>query len=129
MLDTIRARALRSLIPPPRLRLSDWIEANIKLPEGVSALPGAARLWPYQTEIADAISDPEIERITLVKADDGERNKLLSKLLCRRIAQDHCRQPPTQFLLSTTPHRAFGEVPFCTMTCGGAFTASKPDCR
>jgi hypothetical protein len=34
------------------------------LPEGVSALPGAIRLYPYQREIADAISDPEIERVT-----------------------------------------------------------------
>ena len=63
----IRRAALRSLIPPPRLKLSKWIEANIKLPQGVSALPGAVRLWPYQREIADAISDPLIERITLVK--------------------------------------------------------------
>jgi hypothetical protein len=35
----IRRNALRSLIPPPRVALSKWIEANIKLPEGVSALP------------------------------------------------------------------------------------------
>jgi hypothetical protein len=28
--------------------MSCWIEANTKLPEGVSALPGAVRLWPYQ---------------------------------------------------------------------------------
>jgi hypothetical protein len=47
--------------------LSEWIEQNIKLPEGVSALPGPVRLWPCQHEIADAISDPCIERITLVK--------------------------------------------------------------
>lgn len=67
-LATIRRNALRSLIPPPRLQLSEWIEANVKLPEGVSALPGAVRLWPYQPKIADAISDPEIERVTLVKA-------------------------------------------------------------
>src|SRR4029453_9789068 len=33
--------ALRSLIPPPRLQLSQWIESNIRLPESVSALPGA----------------------------------------------------------------------------------------
>jgi phage terminase large subunit GpA-like protein len=46
-LATVRAAALRSLIPPPRLRLSEWIENNIKLPEGVSALPGPVRL-PYQ---------------------------------------------------------------------------------
>ena len=51
----------------PSERLSEWIEANIKLPEGTSALPGAVRLWPYQRGIADAISDPLIERVTLVK--------------------------------------------------------------
>ncbi len=67
LLAAIRTAALRSLIPPPRLKLSDWIEANIRLPEGVSALPGAVRLWPYQRQIADAISDPELERVTLVK--------------------------------------------------------------
>jgi hypothetical protein len=53
-LAAIRTRALASLIPPPRLQLSNWIEANIRLPEGVSALPGAIRLYPYQREIADA---------------------------------------------------------------------------
>jgi hypothetical protein len=36
---TIRSSALRVLIPPPRLHLSEWIESNIRLPEGVSALP------------------------------------------------------------------------------------------
>jgi hypothetical protein len=45
-LATIRTRALASLIPPPRLRLSEWIENNIKLPEGVSALPGAFAFGP-----------------------------------------------------------------------------------
>lgn len=66
-LEPIRRRALAALIPPPRLQLSEWIEASIKLPEGTSALPGAVRLWPYRREIADAISDPEIERVTLVE--------------------------------------------------------------
>ena len=37
------------------------------MPEAVSALPGAVRLWAYQREIADAIIDPEIERVALVK--------------------------------------------------------------
>jgi len=64
----VRSRALRALIPPPKLALSIWIEANIALPEGTSALPGPVRLWPYQRGIADAISDPEVERVTLVKA-------------------------------------------------------------
>ena len=68
LLDEIERRALASLIPPPRLPLSQWIEANLRLPEGTSALPGPVRLWPYQREIADAIGDPEIERVTLVKS-------------------------------------------------------------
>jgi phage terminase large subunit GpA-like protein len=63
----VRARALRSLIPPPKLNLADWIEANIVLPESVSAHPGPVRLFPYQRGIASAISHPLIERVTLVK--------------------------------------------------------------
>lgn len=55
------------LRPPPRLPLSQWIEGNLRLPEGISALPGRVHLWPYQPAIADAIGDPAIERVTLVK--------------------------------------------------------------
>ena len=72
-LATIRARALAALIPPPRLHLSQWIEREIVLPEGTSALPGRVRLWPYQREIADAISDPLIERVTLRRGQGGAR--------------------------------------------------------
>ena len=63
----VRARALRVLIPPERISLSEWIKRNNRLPEGVSAFPDAVRLWPYQREIADAISDPAIERVTLAR--------------------------------------------------------------
>ena len=66
-LADIRRRALAALIPPPRLPLSQWIEANLRIPEGVSATPGAIRLWPWQRGIADAIGDPQIDRVTIVK--------------------------------------------------------------
>lgn len=56
-----------SLQPPPKLRLSKWIEEHIHLPEGVSSLTGKVRLWPPQVEIADAIGNSAIERVTLVK--------------------------------------------------------------
>ena len=45
-LHDICRSALRSLIPPPRIAPSQWVEQNIRLPEGVSALPGEVRLWP-----------------------------------------------------------------------------------
>jgi phage terminase large subunit GpA-like protein len=67
LIDQVAGNALRSLIPPPRLLLSDWIERTIVLPEGTSAMPGRVKLYPFQRAIADAISDPTIERVTLVK--------------------------------------------------------------
>ena len=66
-LSEVRRRALASLLPPPRLPLSAWIEANVRLPEGTTAVPGPMRLWPYQRAIADSIAGPSAERVTLVK--------------------------------------------------------------
>jgi phage terminase large subunit GpA-like protein len=48
--------------------LAKWIERNVVLPEGLCAVPGPMKLWPYQKQIADAIGDPSIERVVLVKA-------------------------------------------------------------
>ena len=42
-LAAVRRAALRSLIPPPRLALSDWIERALRLPADVSTLPGPVR--------------------------------------------------------------------------------------
>jgi phage terminase large subunit GpA-like protein len=86
----VRARALRSLIPPPRLRLSEWIERNIHLPADLSALPGPVRLWPYQRAIADAISDPEVERVTLVKAARLGFTTLLTGTIGAYVANEPC---------------------------------------
>jgi phage terminase large subunit GpA-like protein len=80
LLAEIRSRVLASLIPPPRLRLSEWIESQLRLPEGVSAPSGPVRLWPYQRETANAISDPEIERVKLVKPEPQARRGVGSGL-------------------------------------------------
>jgi phage terminase large subunit GpA-like protein len=66
-LTEIRRTALRSLIPPPKLRLSEWAEAHIHLPSDIAATPGRLRMLPYLVAVADAISDPTVEKITLVK--------------------------------------------------------------
>jgi hypothetical protein len=55
LLAVVRSRALAALVPPTRLRLSEWIGREIVPPEGTSALSGRVRLWPYQRAIADAI--------------------------------------------------------------------------
>ena len=38
-----RRRALRALIPPPRLALSACIETNIRLPQACRGCPGSAK--------------------------------------------------------------------------------------
>ncbi|WP_406736439.1 phage terminase large subunit family protein [Thioclava sp. GXIMD4215] len=88
MIEQIRADALRALMPPPRLRLSEWIEREVILPEGVSSQPGPVRLWPFQRDIADAIGDPLIERVTLVKPVRVGFTTLLSSAVASFVAND-----------------------------------------
>jgi len=87
LLETRRA-ALAALRPPPRMKLSEWIESEMRLPEGVSATPGRVRLWPYQRAIADAITDPTIERVTLVKPVRVGFSTLLTGALASYVANE-----------------------------------------
>lgn len=87
-IEQLVIEARRALVPPPRLRLSEWIEREIVLPGGVSALPGPVRLWPFQREIADAIGDPAIERVTLVKPVRVGFTTLLTAALASFVAND-----------------------------------------
>lgn len=84
----VRERALAALRPPPRLALSEWIETHLRLPEDVSALPGEVRLWAFQRGIADAISDPEIERVTLVKSVRVGLSTLLTATIGSFVANE-----------------------------------------
>jgi len=53
--------------PPPRLALSEWADAKFALPAG-DANAGRWRTIPYQRELMDAISDPGIELVTVMKS-------------------------------------------------------------
>src|SRR5882724_3205822 len=88
LLPESRFRA--ALRPPPRLALSEWLEQYVQLPVGTSALPGPLRLWPYQREIADAISDPAIERVTLCKPVRVGFSTLLVGAVASFVANDPC---------------------------------------
>lgn len=76
------------LAPPQRIPLSAWIESSLRLPEGQTDTPGRVRLWPFQPAIADAMSDPEIERITLVKPTRVGFTTLITGLVGSHIAND-----------------------------------------
>jgi phage terminase large subunit GpA-like protein len=86
----VRTRSLAQLFPPERLPLSGWIERELVLPDGVTALPGRVRLWPFQRAIADAISDPLVERVTLVKSARLGFTTLLSGAIGHFVVNDPC---------------------------------------
>jgi phage terminase large subunit GpA-like protein len=88
MLDQVKARALSHLIPPLKLPLAEWIESTINLPSTVSHQAGKVRLWPYQRGIADAISDPGIERVTVVKSVRVGYSMLLTSALANFVANE-----------------------------------------
>jgi phage terminase large subunit GpA-like protein len=67
-LAAVRARALSCLAPPPVMQLSQWIEASVCLLEGLAAVPGPLRLYPYQREISECIGSDDYERVTTAKA-------------------------------------------------------------
>lgn len=90
MLETVRRNALRALQPPPSIPLADWIEANIYLPPTVSALPGRMRLWAYQRGICEAIDDPTIERISVVKSARVGFSSLVTAALASYVANQPC---------------------------------------
>jgi phage terminase large subunit GpA-like protein len=94
----MRRRALACLAPPPRLPLSQWIEASVCLPEGLCAVPGRMKLYSYQREIADAIGDPDIERVTLLKAARIGFSVLVAAAIGHYCAND---PSPTLVLLPT----------------------------
>ena len=84
--DLIRRRAMQALRPPPDMATAEWIEAHIYLPQTASALPGRMTLWPYQTGICDALDDPAIERITVLKSARIGYTALLTGIIASYVA-------------------------------------------
>ena len=99
----VRHQAMQALKPPPVQPLAEWIESNIYFPATVSALPGKVRLWEYQRGICDAIDDPEIERVTVLKSARIGYTSLLTGVIASYVSnqpspilavlptQDDCR--------------------------------------
>jgi phage terminase large subunit GpA-like protein len=87
-LADIRRWALAVLGPPPKLALSAWLESHVHLPQGLSADPGPLRLWAFQRGIADAIGDPAIERVSVLKSARVGFTSLLCGAIASYVAND-----------------------------------------
>jgi phage terminase large subunit GpA-like protein len=87
-LSEIRRSTLGVFRPAEQLPLSEWIERNIWLPSGLSAVPGPIALWKFQRELADAMIDPNIEKITVLKGSRLGYTSLLVGAIAHFIKND-----------------------------------------
>lgn len=84
----VEARARGMFRPPPLLSLSAWAEQDFRLSPESSASPGRWRAMPFQVGIMDALTDPRIERVTLMKSARVGFTEILKALIGRTIAID-----------------------------------------
>lgn len=67
-LDGVVARARAAWRPPPRLTLSEWAEREFYLSAESAATPGRWKTIPYQRGIMDAITDPRVTHVSVMKS-------------------------------------------------------------
>lgn len=65
---TTKALFASALIKPPRMSGSTWAEKFGRIPKSTGAESGPVTLYGYQRELMDAMCDPSIPRITVMKA-------------------------------------------------------------
>jgi len=58
----------KALRPPEDLRYSEWAEKHFRLSATSSAAPGRFRPWKFQRGILDAMGDPLVERVSVIKS-------------------------------------------------------------
>jgi len=96
--ETLFSEGQRGWRPPPRLRLSEWADRHFYLSPESSAEPGRWTCLPYQREILDAITDPAIERVTVLKSARVGATKMLCAAVAFHMAHDPC---PMMFVQPT----------------------------
>lgn len=84
------AKTSRIWAPPPRLTLSQWADREFYLSEEGSSTPGKWKTLPYQRGIMDAMTDPEVERVTWMKSKRVGYTKILTALNGYHMSQDPC---------------------------------------
>lgn len=107
----VRRAALRSLIPPPRLKLSEWIESNIVLPEGVSALVPKTNMTFLTTKFGAPFTSAGFGNWFRERCDEAELPQCsahgLRKLVATRLANIGCSE---EEIKAITAHKSSSEV-------------------
>lgn len=80
----------KALRPPKKLSYSEWAWQNFRLSSSSSAVPGRFKPWKFQRGILDAIGDPLIERVSVIKAARVGYTVSLSASLGAIAVNDPC---------------------------------------
>lgn len=79
-----------ALRPPARLSLSEWADRYFVLSAESAAEPGRWRTLPYQRGVMDAITDPDVERISMMKSARVGFTKVIDAAIGYFMHQDPC---------------------------------------
>lgn len=80
----------RNLLPPPKLTASQWANTYAVLSRETSAQTGRFRGFRYQDQIADAVTDPTVEEVTVMKSARVGFTKILDNIIGYYLHQDPC---------------------------------------
>ncbi|HPA64305.1 MAG TPA: phage terminase large subunit family protein [Spirochaetota bacterium] len=83
-------KTLKLWTPPPKLSLSEWADLYAYLSPESSAQPGKWQTIPYQKGIMDALTDPRVEKVTVMKSARVGYTKILNHLCGYHIHNDPC---------------------------------------
>lgn len=76
--------------PPAKLTLSEWADLHYYLSAG-DASPGRWKTLPYQKGIMDAMTDPKVERVSIMKSARVGYSKMIDAFVGYSMDQDPCR--------------------------------------
>lgn len=79
-----------ALRPPPKLSLSEWADKHFRLSSRNAASPGKWDTRPYQRAILDAITDPAVERLSVMKSARVGYTQCIDAAIAYFMSQDPC---------------------------------------
>jgi phage terminase large subunit GpA-like protein len=89
-IEIVLGTAMRAWRPPPRLTLSDWAERHFFLSAESAAEPGRWKTIPYQRGIMNAVTDPAIEQISVMKSARVGYTKVINAAVGYHLHQAPC---------------------------------------
>ena len=98
--EEILKKAMASLLPPPKLTISEWADKNRMLSAESASEPGRWRTsrTEYMREILDCVLDPKVSRVTIMASSQIGKTELLLNIIGYFVEHD----PSPMILLQPT---------------------------